>query len=76
MTGSEWLLSLSGTGEEKRLLTINCNWCHSYQQIFRNHYDERRLEQDRLSHDPRRRLAADQHVNVRGRFARRTRRSW
>jgi virginiamycin B lyase len=41
MTGSEWLLSLSGTGEEKKLLTNNCNWCHSYQQIFRNHYDER-----------------------------------
>jgi virginiamycin B lyase len=40
MSGSEWLLSLSGTGEEKRLLTVNCNWCHSYQQIFRNHYDE------------------------------------
>ena len=31
----------SGTGEEKRLLTLNCNWCHSYQQIFRNRYDER-----------------------------------
>ncbi len=40
MTGSEWLLSLSGTGEQKKLLTNNCNWCHSYQQIFRNHYDE------------------------------------
>jgi virginiamycin B lyase len=40
MTGSEWLLSLSGSGAEKRLLTVNCNWCHSYQQIFRNHYDE------------------------------------
>jgi virginiamycin B lyase len=40
MSGSEWLLSLSGTGEEKRLLTVNCNWCHSYQQIFRNRYDE------------------------------------
>jgi len=40
MTGTEWLLSLSGTGEEKRLLTLNCNFCHSYQQIFRNHYDE------------------------------------
>jgi hypothetical protein len=34
MTGSEWLLSLSGTGEQKKLLTNNCNWCHSYQQIF------------------------------------------
>jgi virginiamycin B lyase len=41
MTGSEWLASLSGTGDEKRLLTVNCNWCHSYQQIFRNRYDER-----------------------------------
>jgi virginiamycin B lyase len=40
MTGTEWLMSLSGTGEEKRLLTLNCNFCHSYQQIFRNHYDE------------------------------------
>jgi hypothetical protein len=40
MTGSEWLSSLSGTGDEKKLLTVNCNWCHSYQQIFRNRYDE------------------------------------
>src|SRR5215510_12719747 len=40
MTGSEWLMSLSGTGDEKKLLTVNCNWCHSYQQIFRNKYDE------------------------------------
>jgi virginiamycin B lyase len=40
MTGSEWLASLSGTGDEKKLLTTNCNWCHSYQQIFRNRYDE------------------------------------
>jgi virginiamycin B lyase len=40
MSGSEWLMSLSGTGYEKKLLTTNCNWCHSYQQIFRNHYDE------------------------------------
>jgi virginiamycin B lyase len=41
MTGSEWLVSLDGTGEEKKLLTVNCNWCHSYQQIFRNKYDEK-----------------------------------
>jgi virginiamycin B lyase len=40
MTGSEWLLSVAGTGEEKKLLTTSCNWCHSYQQIFRNRYDE------------------------------------
>jgi virginiamycin B lyase len=41
MTGSEWLMSLSGTGDEKKLLTTSCNWCHSYQQIFRNRYDEK-----------------------------------
>src|SRR5215468_690442 len=41
MTGAEWLMSLDGTGEEKKLLTVNCNWCHSYQQIFRNKYDEK-----------------------------------
>ena len=40
LTGSEWLLNLPGTGEQKKLLTENCNWCHSYQQIFRNRYDE------------------------------------
>jgi virginiamycin B lyase len=39
MTGSEWLMSISGSGEEKKLLTVSCNWCHSYQQIFRNRYD-------------------------------------
>ena len=39
LTGAEWLLNLAGTGEEKKLLTVNCNWCHSYQQIFRNRYD-------------------------------------
>jgi virginiamycin B lyase len=40
MTGAEWLLSLSGAGEDKRILTVYCNFCHSYQQIFRNRYDE------------------------------------
>ena len=41
ISGSEWLMSLSGSGEEKKLLTTSCNWCHSYQQIFRNRYDEK-----------------------------------
>jgi len=52
MTGTEWLMSLSGTGEDKRLLTTNCNWCHSYQQIFRNHYDEHGWQQivNRMTH--------------------------
>jgi streptogramin lyase/mono/diheme cytochrome c family protein len=40
LSGSEWLQSLSGTGEEKKLLKVYCNFCHSYQQIFRNRYDE------------------------------------
>lgn len=40
LTGAEWLLSLSGSGEEKKFFTVNCNWCHSYQQVFRNRYDE------------------------------------
>ena len=40
LTGSEWLQNLPGTGEEKKTLTVYCNFCHEYQQIFRNHYDE------------------------------------
>ena len=52
MTGSEWLASLDGSGEEKKLLTHNCNWCHSYQQIFRNRYDEHGWKQiiNRMTH--------------------------
>jgi len=42
LTGAEWMMSLPGTGEEKRVFTVSCGFaCHSYQQIFRNHYDER-----------------------------------
>lgn len=42
LTGSEWMLNLPGTGEEKRVFTTSCGFgCHSYQQIFRNTYDER-----------------------------------
>jgi streptogramin lyase/mono/diheme cytochrome c family protein len=40
LTGSEWLQNLPGTGEEKKTLTVYCNFCHEYQQIFRNRYDE------------------------------------
>ena len=41
LTGSEWMLNLSGTGEEKRVFTLSCGMgCHSYQQVFRNRYDE------------------------------------
>jgi virginiamycin B lyase len=40
LTGSEWLQNLPGTGQDKKTLTVYCNFCHEYQQIFRNHYDE------------------------------------
>ena len=40
LTGSEWLQNLPGTGQEKKTLTVYCNFCHEYQQIFRNRYDE------------------------------------
>ena len=41
-----------GTGEEKATLQKNCSGCHSWQQIFRNRYDERswRLILDRMMH--------------------------
>ena len=67
MTGAEWLLSLSGTGEEKKLLTVNCNWCHSYQQIFRNRYDEHGWAQivHRMTHGAGSPLI---NVNERSRF--------
>jgi streptogramin lyase/mono/diheme cytochrome c family protein len=40
LTGSEWLQNLPGTGEDKKTLTVYCNFCHEYQQIFRNRYDD------------------------------------
>jgi len=41
LTGAEWMMNLPGTGEEKRVFTLTCGFgCHSYQQIFRNRYDE------------------------------------
>lgn len=37
----EWLSNLDGTAQEKRVFSLSCgNGCHSYQQIFRNRYDE------------------------------------
>jgi len=41
LTGAEWMMNLPGTGEEKRVFSFTCGFgCHSYQQIFRNRYDE------------------------------------
>jgi len=68
MTASEWLQSLPGSGEEKRLLQVSCNWCHSYQQIFRNHYDEAGWSKIvyRMTHGAGSPLV---NVNARGRFS-------
>jgi virginiamycin B lyase len=68
VTGSEWLMSLSGSGADKRLLTVNCNWCHSYQQIFRNRYDEAGWSKilHRMIHGAGSPLI---NVNSRGRFS-------
>src|SRR5262245_14360994 len=42
LSGLEWVMNLPGTGKEKRVFTLSCGFgCHSYQQIFRNRYDER-----------------------------------
>src|SRR5213593_2708875 len=42
LSGLEWMMNLPGTGKEKRVFTLSCGFgCHSYQQIFRNRYDER-----------------------------------
>ena len=42
LSGVDWVLNLPGTGHEKRVFTIGCGFgCHSYQQIFRNRYDEK-----------------------------------
>ncbi|MBI3940502.1 MAG: carboxypeptidase regulatory-like domain-containing protein [Acidobacteria bacterium] len=67
LSGAEWLLSLSGTGDEKKLLTVNCNWCHSYQQIFRSRHDEQGWSQivSRMTHGAGSALI---NVNERGRL--------
>ncbi|MBT8100490.1 MAG: carboxypeptidase regulatory-like domain-containing protein, partial [Gammaproteobacteria bacterium] len=42
LTGAEWIMNLPSTGEEKTVFKGSCGFgCHSYQQIFRNRYDER-----------------------------------
>ncbi len=52
ISGAEWLINLPGTMEEKRVLVRNCNWCHSYQNIFRAKFDENGWRQvvERMSH--------------------------
>jgi virginiamycin B lyase len=41
LSGAELLWNLPGTVEEKAIFQKNCSACHSWQQIFRNRFDER-----------------------------------
>ena len=52
LSGAEILWNVPGTAEEKATLQKNCSGCHSWQQIFRNHYDEHgwSLIVDRMMH--------------------------
>jgi streptogramin lyase/mono/diheme cytochrome c family protein len=40
LSGAELLWNMPGTAEEKATLQKNCSACHSWNQIFRNRYDE------------------------------------
>ncbi len=40
LSGVEWLMNLPGTAQEKKVFSNQCTHCHSYQQIFRNRFDE------------------------------------
>ena len=53
LSDAEWMWNLPGTAQEKQTVSRMCGeGCHSYQQIFRNRYDERswRLMVDRMLH--------------------------
>ena len=52
LSSAEILWNVQGTAEEKATLQKNCSGCHSWQQIFRNRYDERSwgLIVDRMMH--------------------------
>lgn len=40
LTGAEYLMNISGTGQDKKAFSNGCS-CHVYNQVFRNRYDER-----------------------------------
>jgi streptogramin lyase/mono/diheme cytochrome c family protein len=40
LSGAEIMWNLPGTAQEKATLQKNCSACHSWNQIFRNRYDE------------------------------------
>ena len=41
LSSDELLFNVPGTAEEKSVFQKNCSSCHSWQQVFRNHYDQR-----------------------------------
>ena len=52
LSSAELLWNVPGTAQEKATFQKNCSSCHSWQQIFRNHYDERSWTAivDRMTH--------------------------
>ncbi len=52
LSSAEILWNLPGSAEEKAMVQKNCSGCHSWQQIFRNRYDEHSwsLIVDRMMH--------------------------
>jgi virginiamycin B lyase len=52
LSSAELLWNLPGTAEEKHTFQKNCSSCHSWQQVFRNHYDQRSWTAivDRMTH--------------------------
>ena len=52
LSSAEQMWNIPGTAEEKATLQKNCSGCHSWQQIFRNRYDEHgwSLIVDRMMH--------------------------
>jgi streptogramin lyase/mono/diheme cytochrome c family protein len=52
LSSAELLFNIPGTAEEKSVFQKNCSSCHSWQQVFRNHYDQRSWTAivDRMTH--------------------------
>ncbi len=52
LSSAEYLWNLPGSADEKATFQKNCSSCHSWQQVFRNRYDERSwaLIVDRMTH--------------------------
>ena len=65
MTGSEWLLSLSGTGAREKAAHQQLQLVPFLPADISQSLRRGRLDQDRLSHDSRCRLAAHQHQPAR-----------